>query len=62
MSEYRLLQDLVIPAGTVFSQAARERGGKDAVEAVIGLGKDATAWLVVHTGLIPDAPDWLARQ
>jgi hypothetical protein len=51
-----LLQDLVIPAGTVLSGAADQRGGPEAVEAVVGVGRDSHAWLVMSLGAVDDAP------
>lgn len=64
MSEdsYTLLQDVLIPAGTKFYRAPNERGGDNAVEAVIGLGKDWT--LNVNTPIlgIKDAEGWLEKS
>lgn len=50
---YQTTQDIVIPAGTILRQAAKERGGSGFVECVIGFGKDFTGDLVVQ--MHPDA-------
>jgi hypothetical protein len=51
--KYRLLRDIVIPAGTVLDRAANERGGTRYVECVVPHGKDFTSVLVVQVH--PDA-------
>jgi hypothetical protein len=56
VSEFVLLQDIVIPAGTVLSRAADQRGGPGSVEAVIGLGKDSHAWFNMAVACIQDVP------
>lgn len=56
MKNFVLLQDVVIPAGTVLSQAADQRGGKASVEAVVGMGKDSCAWFNMPVAAIEDAP------
>lgn len=54
--QYVLLKDVVIPAGTVLSCAPSQRGGAEAVEAVVAMGKDAIAWFHMRLGDIRDAP------
>jgi hypothetical protein len=56
VSEFVLLQDLVIPAGTKLSRASNERGGQGSVEAVVAMGKDSFAWLNMSVGAVKDAP------
>lgn len=43
-----LLQPITIEAGTIFRQAAKERGGAGYVEIPVGFGKDFTGWLTVQ--------------
>lgn len=57
-----LLNDVVIPAGTVLDRAPNERGGDARVEAVIGIGKDATAYFNMGVLAIEDAPDDLITE
>lgn len=45
--------DIVIPAGTIFRQAADQRGGKGFVEAIVGHGPDFASCHVVQVH--PDA-------
>ena len=59
---YRLLQDVVIPAGTKFSRAPYERGGRANIEAVVGLGKDCTAYLNLPVAAVEDAEEWLVKD
>jgi hypothetical protein len=54
--QFVLLQDVVIPAGTVLKRAPNERGGDDAVECVVEMGKDSTAYLNMQVAAIADAP------
>lgn len=53
MSNYQLKRDLVIPAGTLLTQAANERGGHTHLECSIAHGPNFTSFLVVQ--LHPDA-------
>ena len=57
-----LLQDVVIPAGTVLSRAADQRGGMGAVEAVVAIGKDSSAWLVMPADADKDAGGIVGRH
>ena len=59
---YILTQDIVIPAGTILSQAAKEHGGRAAIEVAVGLGKDSHAWLIVPLLCIPDAPAGMIKE
>jgi hypothetical protein len=57
--EFRLKQDIVVAAGMVFTRAPLERGGVDRLEGVVGLGKDATAYLNLPLRVAEiDAADW----
>jgi len=52
-------QDIVIPAGTRFTRAPLERGGTQQIEAVVGLGDHATAYLNLPLVVAEiDATDW----
>jgi hypothetical protein len=56
---FKLKQDLMVPAGTLFHFAALERGGIDRVEAVVGIGSDTVAWLNLPLRVAEiDAPNW----
>jgi hypothetical protein len=57
--EFRLKQDVVVPAGTVFCRAPLERGGADHLEGIVELGTHATATLnlPLRVALI-DATEW----
>lgn len=56
LKKYVLLQDIVIPKGTVFDRAPNQRGGIHSVEAIIALGKDSVAYLNTSHLNIEDAP------
>jgi len=56
---FRLTRDVVVPAGTMFSRAPDERGGSASMEGLVGLGRDATAWIALPTYMVEiDAKDW----
>lgn len=48
MSQYQTTRDIVIPAGTVFSRAADQRGGAGYVECFVAHGSNFTSSLVVQ--------------
>jgi len=58
---FKLKQDVVIPAGTTLTRASNGHGGDLASEAVIPLGKDASAYFVMYNYHVDynDAPDWV---
>lgn len=57
--EFRLKQDVVVPAGTMFCRAPLERGGADHLEGIVGLGADAQAYLNLPLRVAEiDATDW----
>lgn len=57
--EFRLKQDVLVPAGTVFARAPLERGGVDRVEGLVALGPDAQAWLGLPVRVAEiDAGEW----
>jgi len=60
--DYVLLKDVVIPAGTVLSRAANERGGEYAIECFAEMGKDSTATFVLSTATIADIPSDLITK
>jgi hypothetical protein len=45
---YQVLQDIVIPAGTIMRRAANERGGSGYVECMVGHGINCASNLVVQ--------------
>lgn len=53
MSKYQTTREIVIPAGSVFSCAADQRGGAGYVEYFVAHGKNFTSALVVQ--MHPDA-------
>ena len=55
-TKFVLLKDVIIPAGTVLDSAPTNRGGELAVEAIIGMGKDSTAYFHMSVLAIEDAP------
>lgn len=56
---FRLKQDVLVPADTVFTRAPLERGGYDRVEGVVGLGTHVTAYLNLPLRVAEvDATDW----
>ena len=55
--KFVLLQNVVIPAGTVLDGAPTNRGGNAAVEAVVAMGKDSTAYLHMSVAAVKDAPE-----
>ena len=61
-TEFVLLQDVIIPAGTVLSTAPLNRGGLSSVEAIIGMGKDSTAYFNMSISAIEDAPKELITR
>lgn len=57
--EFRLKQDVLVPAGTMFCRAPLERGGADRLEGIVGLGSDATAYLNLPLRVAEiDATEW----
>jgi hypothetical protein len=60
--EYVLMQDVVIPAGTVLSRAVDQRGGVNSVEAPVAMGSDSHAWFNMTVAFIGDAPVDLIAQ
>lgn len=59
--KFVLLKKIVIPAGTVLDTAPLNRGGKHAVETIIGMGKDSTAYFHMSLGAIEDAPEYITE-
>jgi hypothetical protein len=56
---FRLKQDVLVPAGTVFTRAPLERGGYDRIEGIVALGNDATAYLNLPLRVAEiDAAEW----
>jgi hypothetical protein len=56
---FRLTRDVVVPAGAELSAAPLERGGMERIEAIVGLGNDATAYLNVPLYVVEvDAAEW----
>lgn len=53
---YVLLKDVVIPAGTVLDRCPLQRGGEKSVEAIIAMGKDASAYFNMGKLAIQDMP------
>lgn len=57
-----LLKDVVIPAGTVLETAPLNRGGGSAVEAIVAMGDDSTAYFNMTITAINDAPKDLITE
>lgn len=56
---FKLKQDVLVPAGTVFCRAPLERGGAERLEGVVGLGAHATAYLNLPLRVTEiDANEW----
>ena len=56
---FRLVTEITVPAGTVFTRAPLERGGDSRIEAVVGLGADAVAYLNLPLRVVEvDAAEW----
>lgn len=45
---YVTVRDIVVPAGTVMRQAAKERGGKGFVECGVGHGQGCMSYIVIE--------------
>jgi hypothetical protein len=58
---YKLLRDVVIPAGTILDRAPRRMVDSLYIDCVVGLGKDATASLSLPESVVRDAEDWIAE-
>jgi hypothetical protein len=59
---YKTTRSIVIPAGTEFRRACNNHGGHGAIEAIIGMGKDSTAFLVMSLGAVKDSEKGLLEQ
>jgi len=58
---FRLKQDVVIPAGTLFGRASNGHGGDLASETSVELGPNAQLWVILWNHYVDDndAPDWV---
>ena len=60
---FKLKQDVLVPAGTVFARAPLERGGYDRIEGIVALGANATAYLNLPLRVAEiDATEWFAEE
>lgn len=57
--KYRLLQDLVIPAGAVFDPGPIETSFSEVpIEYSLGLGPNHTGFVIIPCDRIENLPDW----
>ena len=57
MKRYVTLQNIVIPAGTLFDRAANERWGADAVECIVGIWDNYAQCLNIPVSDIEEIDD-----
>jgi len=60
--KYVLLQDIVIPKGTILQTSPNNRGGKNNFETDIAMGDDSTAIFMASILAIEDMPDSLITE